>query len=255
MKSFVTTFQFINADDSVSDASDLQIPDFLDEKRDVCSNSKHVHFGGDCQCFELASASETSNSEQPVIRAVQKPIQLWLDSGADVSALPLSFGPHGHGQSTPGACLVDAQGNSIRTHGTMTFHFDLMTDQQQVARVVETCVLSDVKHPLLAVGKMLKSGWELRGGHSGQLALCRGNNSIPVTFNQNSMTVPANISVVDRPMEACGALPDEIASYCLQAGFAFRWQTVACGFGSNADSRYQWCIQQCLVALQDYLHS
>ena len=33
----------------------------------------------------------------------------------------------------------------------MTFHFDLMTDQQQVVRVVETCVLSDVKHPLLAV--------------------------------------------------------------------------------------------------------
>ena len=204
---------------SVSDASDLQIPDFLDEKRDVCRNYKHVHFGGDCQYFELASASETSNSEQPVIRAVQKPIQLWLDSGADVSTLPLSFGPHGHGQSTPGACLVDAQGNSIRTHGTMTFHFDLMTDQQQVVRVVETCVLSDVKHPLLAVGKMLKSGWELRGGHSGQLALCRGNNSIPVTFNQNSMTVPANICVVDRPMEACGALPDEIASYCLQAGW------------------------------------
>ena len=68
--------------------------------------------------------------------------------------------------------LTDAQGNSIASRGMKRYEFLLQDTNGQQYLIRERCVVGPVRCPLLAVGKLLRKGWQITsGGGPGQLHL------------------------------------------------------------------------------------
>ena len=83
-----------------------------------------------------------------------------LDSGADMSVLPLSFKDLG----TPlprKSILRDAQGNKMKGGDLRQAEVLLEDESGQWICLRETFAVSNVAEPLLALGKLLKKGWKL----------------------------------------------------------------------------------------------
>ena len=62
--------------------------------------------------------------------------------------------------------------------------------------------MSSVVHPLLAVEKLLKKGWEFRDGKATGTFLTEGTNRIAVSYNNNSLTTKAFVRAVNWEVEA-----------------------------------------------------
>ncbi|CAE7766812.1 ANK1 [Symbiodinium sp. CCMP2592] len=58
-------------------------------------------------------------------------------------------------------------------------------------------LISSVVHPLLAVGKLLKKGWEFRDGTATGTFLTEGTTKIAVNYNNNSLTTRAFVRAVN----------------------------------------------------------
>lgn len=101
------------------------------------------------------------------------PWEIILDSGADASMVPESLRHLGEdiGYSDI-PHLTDAQGNSIASRGMKRYEFLLQDTNGQQYLIRERCVVGPVRCPLLAVGKLLRKGWQITsGGGPGQLHL------------------------------------------------------------------------------------
>ena len=112
-------------------------------------------------------------SEGSAIRAVQKVenvyledhlrIEVILDSSADVSLLPLHLAP---GRATSSkknnARLQDAQGNKITCAGKQMVSLILFDCEGEPVCIQEEFIIADVVNPLLAVGKLIRAGWEVK---------------------------------------------------------------------------------------------
>ena len=102
-----------------------------------------------------------------------------LNSGADHSALPLSFAGVGTPVEAPDQAFVDAQGNP------------LPVQQVRMAEVVignvcfrEFFIIAPVSSPLLCLGRLYRAGWEVRRRDQ-DLVLGCGDQAIPVDFRRN----------------------------------------------------------------------
>ena len=80
-----------------------------------------------------------------------------LVSGADVSALPLSYAVVGVPPSNDGATFVDAQGNA------------LVVDSTRLAKVrLNGVVFRGVATPLLSFGNVMRGGWSIHNDGTSQ---------------------------------------------------------------------------------------
>ena len=133
---------------------------------------------------------------EAVIRGVTKgeTVNIILDSGADMSVLPLSYKNCGKSLSKV-SVLRDAQGNRMPGGALRQAVVTLEDDNGNLVEIRETFALSKVTDPLLALGKMLRRGWKI--GSDGQdVKLVHGDFNKTVNFRSNSLALEAEIRMV-----------------------------------------------------------
>ena len=118
--------------------------------------------------------SETFGTEMEII----------LDSGADISCLPLQFAQVGHESSGGRMVFRDASGNQMQQQARRRAEVSLGD-----AVFSEDFLVTSVSQPLLAVGKLVRAGWSIEAGPTGSTTLTNGKHRIPVFYRKNSLSV------------------------------------------------------------------
>ena len=150
----------------------------------------------------LAAPSQETHFVRAVRQQRTREIEVVLDSGADISLAPMwmrRFGrkaPH-----TARIILRDAQGRQIRVSDQRIIEVEFKDTQGNIVKVEEVFLISSVMHPLLAVGKLLKKGWEFRDGTATGTFLTEGTTKIAVSYNNNSLTTKAFVRAVNYEAE------------------------------------------------------
>ena len=126
-----------------------------------------------------------------------KEIEVVLDSGADISLAPVWM--RNFGRKVPDRRRIelrDAQGTRIKVQDQRVIEVEFEDVGGNCVKVEEVFLISSVVHPLLAVGKLLKKGWEFRNDSEIGTFLVEGNTSIAVAYNNNSLTAKAFVRTV-----------------------------------------------------------
>ena len=89
------------------------------------------------------------------------------------------------------ARLQDAQGNKITCAGKQMVSLILFDCEGEPVCVQEEFIIADVVNPLLAVGKLIRAGWEVKTEQ--RTILTDGESMIPVHFHKNSLATYAFI--------------------------------------------------------------
>ena len=123
-------------------------------------------------------------------------IEIVLDSGADCSVLPRSFAEVGHDAGGNGGEFEDAQGNPLAVAGVRVADIDIGNFTFR-----DKFIVSDVKVPLIALGKMYRAGWCVVPGNwlgAGITGLCltNGKSWAPVWHRQQSLCTTCRIRSV-----------------------------------------------------------
>ena len=115
-----------------------------------------------------------------------------LDSGADTSVLPLRYSSIGEVGPAPSTVFVDAQGRPLAVDSTR-----VATLQFGDVAFKEKFIVSDVATPLVALGHIIRAGWNLVQGDSSP-CLVKGSKSIQVHYRNNSLCARGSISMVSQ---------------------------------------------------------
>ena len=118
-------------------------------------------------------------------------IEVLLDSGADGSALPLSFGHMGVSVGGPhGMNYVDAQGSplGIQDVRVAEIHFGDVC-------IRDRFIIAPVTGPIISLGLLLKLGWDF-ARQDGCLMLVKEGHSFPIEFRKNSIVAHGTISLL-----------------------------------------------------------
>ncbi len=117
-------------------------------------------------------------------------VEIILDSGADVSALPRNYGDVGVEVGQHEAQFIDAQGSPLHVRST------------GIARVTfgnvvlkERFIVTDVSIPILALGHLVRAGWSLQANGQEQ-CLVKGNKSFKVGFKRSSLCAVGSIKMI-----------------------------------------------------------
>ena len=141
-------------------------------------------FSHENQCEQLQTCSH--------VRALSfEQMEIVLDSGADVSALPLRYGAIGKSCTQPrDGAFVDAQGGKLNVR-------DVRVGKVQLGSVSfrERFIIADVTTPLLALGSIVRAGWSLHADGTKQY-LCKGDKTVEVLFKRNSLCAMGTISQI-----------------------------------------------------------
>ena len=114
-----------------------------------------------------------------------------LDSGADISVLPMSYREVGFPIDRE-TSLRDAQGGKMTNGGVRQAMNELEDEDGHLVELRESFALSNVKEPLLALGKLLRRGWKIEG-EGGDVRLTHGLFSKSLQFRHNPLVVDAKI--------------------------------------------------------------
>ena len=115
-----------------------------------------------------------------------------LDSGADMSCLPLSYAGYGTSHASQGLALRDAQGESLAVSDLREVEFVLEADSGEPIVWREVCAIAPVTQPLLCKGKLMRAGWWPQR----KPRMCLEHDSgirVPMSFKGNSLCVKAAI--------------------------------------------------------------
>eukprot|EP00438_Fugacium_kawagutii_P026160 Skav230005 [mRNA] locus=scaffold5058:3896:10669:+ [translate_table: standard] len=119
-----------------------------------------------------------------------------LDSGADTSALPLRFAGVGKQCHAGKETFVDAQGNALHIHPTRVANITLSNQAGENEIVFkERFILTNVGTPLVALGHILRAGWELKH-RDGGLRLVKDEKEVEVLYRRNSLCVRGCIAMI-----------------------------------------------------------
>ena len=139
------------------------------------------------------------------VRMVQAPpedaqmVSITLDSGADISVLPISQGYANVGvrDGSTKVKMIDAQGKVIASSGVTKAKLTVRGADGQLIEIREQFALGQVKQPLLCAGKFLSRGWSIDHKECG---LCltnpRTETKIPLHLENNSIHLKAKIEMV-----------------------------------------------------------
>ena len=120
-----------------------------------------------------------------------EPIEVLLDSGADGSALPLSFGHMGVSiGSSHGMNYLDAQGSPLGIQ-------DVRVAEIQFGDVCirDKFIIAPVTGPIICLGLLMKLGWNF-SREDGGLMLVKEGHSFPIKFRKNSFIAHGTISLL-----------------------------------------------------------
>ena len=120
-----------------------------------------------------------------------EPIEVLLDSGADGSALPLSFGHMGVSVGgSHGMNYVDAQGSPLGIQ-------DVRVAEIQFGDVCipNKFIIAPVTGPIISLGLLMKLGW-IFSREDGVLMLVKEGHSFPIEFRKNSIVAHGTISLL-----------------------------------------------------------
>ena len=150
----------------------------------------------DKHCKDEGPGSSPVPVEGGVIRGVtcEKGIAVILDSGADMSVLPLKFKDVGE-KLTQKSVLRDAQGNRMAGGNMRQAMVELTDEAGNKVCLRETFALSNVAEPLLALGKIVRRGWRVEG-RDGEIHLSCGIFDKVLTMRNNSLVTDAEIRMV-----------------------------------------------------------
>ena len=98
--------------------------------------------------------------------------------------------------------LHDAQGTRIKVSEQRVIDVEFRDIQGNIVKVEEVFLISSVVHPLLAVRKLLKKGWEFRDGTAIGSFLTEGTTRLAINYNNNSLTTKAFVRAVNWELEA-----------------------------------------------------
>eukprot|EP00435_Cladocopium_sp_Y103_P049904 s97_g15.t1 len=178
---------------------------------------KYGHWQKDC----LKKKADQQNKQVRVVEDVDQETmscEVILDSGADTSALPLSFSGVGTPCPEPSTTFVDAQGSPLTIESTR-----LATVQFGDVVFREKFIVADVTTPLIALGHIIKAGWSLVQKDDGP-CLVKGNHCIHVLYRNNSLCAKGSISMVcavepEDSIQAVRAVQPGIVLRTLSAGW------------------------------------
>ncbi|CAE7214928.1 unnamed protein product [Symbiodinium sp. CCMP2592] len=117
--------------------------------------------------------------------------EIILDSGADMSCLPLCYATHGTSQGAGGLALKDAQGEPLAVNDLREVDFVLQSEEGEPIVWREVCAIAPVTQPLLCKGKLRAGWWPQR-----KPTMCLEHDSgirVPMSFKGNSLCIKAAI--------------------------------------------------------------
>ena len=139
--------------------------------------------------WSLSSCDENLPQVRVLVDA-STPVEIILDSGADVSAFPRSCGNVGVEVGQHEAQFSDVQGSPLHIHST------------RVAKVTfgdvtlkERFIVTDVSIPILALGHLVRAGWSLQSNDQEQY-LMKGHKSFKVGFKRSSLCTAGSINMI-----------------------------------------------------------
>ena len=194
---------------------------------DVCDCGELLHHGyaisaGDelsvtCPVYDMAASdadglwsfpdctdlSHGVDLQQADVRMIESDasFEIILDSGADISVLPIGWEMCGQPRELASMKFRDAQGNPISMSACREAMVSL---GNSVFR--ETFAVGPVTAPLIALGKLIKAGWNLQQGSSG-LVLAKGSDQIAVHYRRNSLCTMGHIRAVSQDEVASSIAP------------------------------------------------
>ncbi|CAE7034980.1 unnamed protein product [Symbiodinium sp. CCMP2592] len=118
--------------------------------------------------------------------------EIILDSGADMSCLPLCYATHGTSQGAGGLALKDAQGEPLAVNDLREVDFVLQSEEGEPIVWREVCAIAPVTQPLLCKGKLMRAGWWPQR----KPTMCLEHDSgirVPMSFKGNSLCIKAAI--------------------------------------------------------------
>ena len=156
-----------------------------------------------CTDVELGNICEDEDAPENdlAVRAIQQssshdssPCEVILDSGADVTVLPMDiFGDVGVA-SKSGVRLRDAQGGAIpQSTGRANVTFEVDDVEGKVLRFTDKVILAKVKQPLLCAGKLMKGKWLPQYDSSNNLVMSDGERAFPLQWSRNSLAAKMRI--------------------------------------------------------------
>ena len=119
--------------------------------------------------------------------------EIILDSGADTSALPLTYADVGEScqHETVGPDFIDAQGGKLDIRDARLATVDL--GNGVILR--ERFIIANISYPLLALGHIVRAGWEIQHFSDG-IFLVKNGKFVNVSFNRNSLCVKGSIRMI-----------------------------------------------------------
>lgn len=140
---------------------------------DDCSRGSHgafaLTYSDDNADWTLCNSPSWSPRVRALVDATS-PVEVILDSGADVSALPRTHGNVGVEVGRHESQFIDVEGSPLHVH------------LRRVAKMTFGDVsVTDVNIPILALGHLIRAGWLLQP-HGQEQHLVKGNKSFKVGF-------------------------------------------------------------------------
>ena len=180
----------------VPNPSEVDVPCFQVPRSSVCLPDRFDMTVSDHDdCWDLSPASTLVRVAVVSASVADQQVEVCVDTAADESCLPLSFGSVGQHVSGERA-LVDCQGNPMRTCGSR-----LAKLEASGVELMEHWVISPVGQPILAAGKLLKQGWRMLDVEGSGLCLVSPGQEahIPVWFNNNTLVCSGVVRAISEP--------------------------------------------------------
>ena len=169
---------------SLQDAeSDYEIFDYASEGGDVCDEF------GSCGLGDLAVRAVRSS-----LSSSTAPHEVILDSGADVTVLPMDIFGDVCISARSGVRLRDAQGEAIpQSSGRAQVTFEVQDVEGKPLRFTDKVILARVKQPLLCAGKLMKGNWLPKYDSCNNLVMSDGERAFPLQWSRNSLSARMRI--------------------------------------------------------------
>ena len=188
-------------EDAHEDHSLVHLYETAFEQLAACSKSNGIDMDNTHVCMDGNYNSLISDLHVRMINGraysdeFEEDVQLILDSGADISVLPERYGSVGEAAAVPSSVRFrDAQGNNLAVQSVRNILVRIGSCSFR-----ETFIIARVTSPLLALGKLLRSGWTISQSDGGPCLQYEDSK-------RNSLVTDARICMiteqVETPMDA-----------------------------------------------------
>jgi len=126
-----------------------------------------------------------------------------LDSGSNVSLLPLSYGQCGaHTVRSEDVQLRDCQGSHLKVTGYTTVSLVVKDGDGTEAELEHVFLIANVKSCILSLGQLYRNGWCVKQMDDGSGPYLKKSPDrelrVPVNYQRNSLAMNATVCRVER---------------------------------------------------------